>query len=817
MPARIAQSLPIAAALPSLLAALEARPNVVLQAPPGAGKTTVVPLALLDAPFLAGRKVVMLEPRRIAARLAARFMASSLGEAPGATVGYRVRGESRVGPRTRIEIVTDGVFTRLIQDDPELGGIGAVLFDEFHERRIESDLGLALALDAQAGLRPDLRLLVMSATLDAGPAAALMGGAPVVTAEGRAFPVDRRYRPAAPGKLPESVVTTIEEALGDPGDILVFLPGAREIRQVSRALEGRLPPDVDVLPLAGDLDRRAQDRALAPAPPGRRKIVLSTSIAETSVTIDGVRQVVDAGLARFARYDPRTGLTRLVTAPVTQAAAEQRAGRAGRQAPGIVWRLWAQAAQAGLEPYPAPEIMLADLAPLALELAAWGIADPARLRFLTPPPDAALAAARTLLQELGALDAGGRITGHGREMARLGVPPRLAHMIVAASRDGRGALACAVAAVLVEREDAGLGGTDIRTPLEALAAGDRRLQRTAEAARRLARQAGLTFGGFRPADAGAVLALAYPDRVARRRGAAGRYLMSGGQGAALDPADPLAAEEALVVADLEAKPPDGRIRLAAPLVPAEIEAILPDRITEEVAVWYDPARRAVLARRQRRLGALVLAETAITPDTAAVRQALIGAIRASGRPPWNEAAERLRARIAFLRARDGGESTLPDLSDEALLVSLEDWLGPALDGQRSLDTLDRLDMAGLILDRLGWDQRRGLDERAPTHWTVPSGQRHPIDYGGEAPVLRVRLQEMFGTAETPAIDRGRARLVLHLLSPAHRPIQVTDDLGRFWAGSYKAVRADLRGRYPKHPWPEDPLAAEPTTRAKRRD
>jgi ATP-dependent helicase HrpB len=804
--------LPIAAALPALLAALDSTSSVVLQAPPGAGKTTAVPLALLDAAWLGAGRVVMLEPRRVAARAAASRMARALGERVGDTVGYRIRNDVRVGPRTRIEIATDGVFTRMVQDDPGLEGIGAVLFDEFHERRIETDLGLALALDAQAGLRPELRLLVMSATLDTGPIAALLGNAPVVVSAGRAYPVERRHRAApAPAGLVPAMVATIEDALEEPGDILVFLPGTREIREVGRTLAGRPGLDrVDVLPLSGDLDAAAQDRALAPAPQGRRKIVLSTSIAETSLTIDGVRQVVDSGLVRFARHDPATGMTRLVTGPVTQAAAEQRAGRAGRQAPGICWRLWLEAAHAGLEPHPAPEIALADLAPLALELAAWGGGE---LRFLTPPPEAPMAAARALLARFGALDGAGRITAHGRAMARLGLHPRLAHMVIAAAERGQGALGAAIAAILMEGES--FPGTDLVARLEALLAGDRRLARSAEAARRLARRAGIPGREFRPQDAGPVLALGHPDRVARRRGGPGRYLLSGGSGAMLDPLDPLAAEEWLVVAELDGRPPDARIYLAAPLAAAEIETALAGLVATETAVWYDRERRSVQARKRRRLGAIAIAEAPIErPDPEAVRHALVEALQTGEALPWTEAAEALRRRVDFLRRRDGDD--WPDLSDAALRDRLDEWLGPALAGKRSLDALGQLDVAGLVGGLLTREQRRALDERAPGHVAVPSGQRHPVDYASDPPVLRVRLQEMFGSAETPSVDRGAVRLSLHLLSPAHRPIQITDDLGRFWRGSYKAVRADLRGRYPKHPWPEDPLSAPPTTRAKPR-
>jgi ATP-dependent helicase HrpB len=826
--------LPITASLPALLAALQDHNTVVLQAPPGAGKTTLVPLALLTAPWLGGFRIIMLEPRRIASRAAANRMAEARGERAGGTVGYRVRNDTRVGPTTRIEVVTDGVFTRMIQHDPALTGIGIVIFDEFHERRIETDLGLALALDAQAALRPDLRLLVMSATLDGAGIAAFLGDAPVITATGRAYPVEIRHGPApAPGRLADAVAATVMTALADPGDILVFLPGTREIRQVQRALSGEAGlGHVDILPLSGDLDPAAQDRALTAAPPGRRKIILATSIAETSLTIDGVRQVVDSGLVRFARHDPATGLTRLLTGPVTQSAAQQRAGRAGRQGPGICRRLWPEAAHAGLEPYPAPEMVLADLAPLALELASWGSAD---LRFLTEPPPPAITAAQTLLRRFGALDDRCRITPHGREMAGIGLPPRLAHMVVTARDRGQGRLAAALSAILMEREP--FPGSDLSERLEALIAGDRRLRRSDAAARRLVRLIGGRESEIRPQAAASVLALGFPDRVARRRGAAGRYVLAGGPGAVLDATDPLASHEFLVVADLDGKAPDARIFLAAPLPAASVETDLSDLIEQVDLVRYDPDRRAVTARRRRALGAIVLSETPLAdpdrqavrralgaivlsetpladPDRQAVRRALVEALAGGAALPWNDGAEKFRNRVALLRRRDG--ERWPDLGDLALRQSLDDWLGPALEGRRDLDLGAEFDIAGLLAGLLDHAQRRELDDRAPLAITVPSGRQHPIDYAADPPVLRVRLQELLGSAATPAIDRGRLSLSLHLLSPAGRPIQITDDLARFWSGSYKAVRAELRGRYPRHPWPEDPLAALPTTRAKPR-
>ena len=816
--------LPIAAALPEMLRVLASGSNAVLQAPPGAGKTTGVPLALLDAAWLSGAKILMLEPRRLAARAAARRMAALLGQSVGETIGYRIRLESRIGPQTRIEVVTDGIFTRMIQDDPALDGVGAVLFDEFHERRLDSDLGLALALDSQAALRPELRLIAMSATLDAGPVAALMA-AETITSFGRAYPVALRYlaQPAT-GKLIPAVTEAILQALDEPGGILVFLPGGGEIRRVERALaERRLPAGTDVLPLFGDLGAAAQDLALAPPPPGRRKIVLATSIAETSLTIDGVRQIVDAGLARSSRFDPRTGMTRLETQRVTQAAAEQRAGRAGRTSPGLCWRLWPEAAHKALALRPEPEIATADLAPLVLELAAWGCTDPVDLRLLDPPSPPAFAAARRLLHSLGALEADGRITGRGRRMTALGLAPRLAHMVLEAVAQGDGPLACAVAAIVSERDLAGAArDADLRSRLELLErpGSNEAARRAREVAKRLARQARIAWQPVSPVRAGAVLALAYPDRIGQRRAEPGRFRLSGGQGAFLPESDPLAAAPLLVVADLDGQMPDSRIWLAAPLTQEELELALPARIAEEEEIWFEPATRSVQARRRRRLGALVLGETVLkAPPPERVTAALLDHLRKSGLSslPWTPAAEALRHRVGFLARLDGATGGWPALDEAGLLARLDLWLGPASAGKRSLGDLAGLDLAGLLHDCLDWQQQRELDRRAPTHLTVPSGSRLAIDYGrGDTPVLPVKLQEMFGLAETPAIADGRVRLVLELLSPAQRPIQVTSDLAGFWAGSYKSVRADLRGRYPRHPWPNDPLAAPPTARAKPR-
>ncbi|HEX7967922.1 MAG TPA: ATP-dependent helicase HrpB, partial [Stellaceae bacterium] len=736
-------------------------------------------------------------------------------------------------------VVTEGILTRLIQDDPGLDGIGMVIFDEFHERSLDADLGLALALETRRHLREDLRLLVMSATLDGEPVARLLGGAPVVTSVGRSFPVALRYleRPA-PDRAEAAVATAIRRALAEEeGSLLVFLPGGAEIRRVARLLDGaELGPEVIVAPLYGDLPQDAQDEAIRPAPEGRRKIVLATPIAETSLTIEGIRVVVDSGLMRAPRFEPRSGMTRLKTMRVSQASAEQRRGRAGRLAPGICYRLWREQEQAQLRPYNAAEILEADLAPLALELARWGDDDPATLAWLDPPPAAAYAQARELLHALGALDGGGRITAHGRAMATLGLHPRLAHMMLAARNEGRGRLAASIAALLGERDflkaAPGQRDADLRWRIELLrdrgqardlprgVALDRgALERVRQSARQFERQLRPSDAEEpEPGDTGRVLALAYPDRIAQRRpGSPGQFLLSNGRGAELPPADPLAAAEFLAVADLDGERRVARIFLAAPLTRAEIEADFADTIEAVENIAWDDRQEAVLARRQERLGALVLSDEPLAdPPAERVTAALLDGIRrlSLAALPWTREAEGLRRRVLFLRGLDG--TAWPDLADAALLATLDQWLGPYLGGIMRRAQLARIDLAAVLRDRLTWEQQQALDHLAPTHVTVPSGSRLPIDYGaGVVPVLAVRLQELFGARETPSIARGRVTLLLHLLSPAGRPLQVTRDLAGFWTGSYPAVRSEMRGRYPKHPWPEDPLAATPTARVKR--
>jgi ATP-dependent helicase HrpB len=819
--------LPIHDALPALQTALAGADAAVLIAPPGAGKTTVVPLALLDAPWAAGGKILMLEPRRLAARAAAARMAATLGEAVGETVGYRVRLQAKISARTRIEVVTEGIFTRRVLDDPGLDGVACVIFDEFHERSLDADLGLAFARDAQGLLRQDLRLLVMSATLDGAAIAKLLGDAPVIESLGRAFSVETRYLGRNPtARLEEDVARAIRRALAEEsGSLLVFLPGAGEIARVQGLLADGLGkrPDVVVTPLYGALDPAQQDQAIRPAPPGVRKVVLATSIAETSLTIEGVRVVIDAGLSRVPRFDPSSGLTRLETVRVSRAAADQRRGRAGRTEPGVCYRLWDEAETRALIPFARPEILESDLSGVALDLAQWGAKSADGLALLDPPPAGAFGEARALLTRLGALNPAGDLTPHGRRLARLPLAPRLAQMVVRGAEQGLGRRAALIAACLSER---GLGGTasDLSTRLERLAGDRSRRRRDADVlASRWARAAGgggedeRDDEGATPARDGLLLAEAFPERIAKARGPRGEFRLATGRGAYLDPADALAGEAWLAVGELGGGAGRDRILLAAPLDEATLLDAFADRLVIEDRIDRDDSGR-VRARRLTRLGDLVVEERAIErPDGALLRRALLDQVRRDGLGElnWSEAATALRARVAFMAGLEPG--AWPDLGDAGLIDSLPDWLAPLLDGRNALSQIPAEALHQAVRDLIPWELQHRLDAEAPQRFTVPTGSSPAIDYAAEGgPRLEVRVQELFGLNRHPTIAGGRAPLTLALLSPARRPVQVTRDLPGFWAGSWKAVRTEMRGRYPRHPWPEDPLQAPPTTRAKPR-
>ena len=814
-------SLPIDAALPQLTSALAGNDAAVLVASPGAGKTTRVPLVLLDEPWAKDKKILVLEPRRLAARAAAARMASTLREQVGDTVGLRVRFVTFESKRTRIEILTEGVFTRLILDDPSLDGIAAVLFDEFHERSLDADLGLALARDAQLGLRPDLKLLVMSATLDGARVAALLGDALAVESEGRVFPVETRYLGRDPrASIERQAADAVERALrAESGSLLVFLPGAGEIRRTEELLKERIrDTNVDIVGLFGALDAREQDRAISPSPPGRRKVVLATSIAETSITIEGVRVVIDSGLARVPRYEPDVGLTRLETVRVSRAAADQRRGRAGRTEPGICYRLWDEPQTGSLEPYTRPEILSADLSSFALDLAQWGAGDTGQLAFLDAPPQAAMNEARTLLREIGAIDENNRITEEGRKLRALPLPPRLARMVVDAAAQGAGEMAAAIAAVLTER---GLGGNDVDLG-HRLENFRRDRSRRAEDARAMVRRWTATAGNRQTDNdqsPGALLALAYPDRVARNRGGSGgAFLLANGRGGMIDPASALARETYLVVAELAGAAAAGRIVLAAPITLEEIEQDFADQIRDSETVTFDATSASLRARRTRRLGSLVLAEQTrpVGFDSGSARLLAEGIATIGVRKlPWSKAQLQLRNRVMFLRRAEGDE--WPDLSDDTLARTAAEWLAPFLTGKTSLQQIGADDLAAMLDALLPWTLRKRIDAEAPTHFAAPSGSQVPIDYEAEeGPKLSIRVQELFGLAVHPTIAGGRVPLLIELLSPAHRPVQMTRDLPGFWRGSYKDVRTDLRGRYPKHPWPDDPLTAPATRRAKPR-
>ncbi|RWA77725.1 ATP-dependent helicase HrpB [Mesorhizobium sp.] len=847
--------LPVSAVLPALGQALAERNGAVLVAAPGAGKTTLVPLALLDAPWLGAGRIVLLEPRRLAARAAARRMAELLGEEPGGTVGYAMRMENRTSARTKILVVTEGVLARMILDDPELPGVSAVIFDEFHERSLDGDFGLALALDVQGALRPELRLLVMSATLDGARVAKLLSGAPVIESEGRAYPVDIRYdeRPAGVA-VEDAMAKAVRAALAtERGSVLSFLPGQREIERTAERLLGNVGGDTDVVPLYGQLDNRTQDAAIRPAPPGRRKVVLATSIAETSITIDGVRVVIDSGLSRLPRYEPASGLTRLETARVSKASADQRAGRAGRTQAGVAIRLWRAEQTAALPAFTPPEILEADLSGLLLDCAAFGVADPTSLSFLDPPPAPALNEARVLLKALHALDDAGRLTEAGAAMRKLALPVRLAHMVAEAAKAGQALEAARLAVLLTER---GLGGDSADLERRLMRFGAEKSPR-ANAARQLAerlakpspsrggsaialgdaqrdRQGGVAGSVPEPPPprsaarldpplkgegkgAGALLIHAWPDRVAKARGERGRFVLANGSGAMVDAADPLAGETWLVVADLQGKAQNARITAAAPVDEADIRAALADRIETKRELSFDRERRAVRVRETARLGAITLAERMLpAPSGADADRAILDALREHGLAllDWGKEAETLRQRLGWLHRGLG--APWPDVSDQALLDRLDDWLLPFLAGDASLAAIKPGVLAAALLSLVPHDLQRKVDALAPTHFDAPSGSHVPIRYDGEWPVLSIRVQELFGLDRHPAIANGTVPLTLELLSPAHRPIQTTRDLPGFWRGSWADVRTDMRGRYPKHVWPENPLLATATSRAKPR-
>jgi len=792
--------------------------RAVLSAPPGAGKTTLVPLHLLGQAWRGDGKIILLEPRRLAARAAAGRMASLIGEQVGETVGYRMRLDNRISAATRIEVVTEGVFARMILDDPELTGVSVVIFDEFHERSLDADFGLALALDVQSALRDDLRILVMSATLDVERVAALLDHPPVIESLGRSFPIDVRYQDRPGGERIEDAVTRaiLDAHANEAGSILAFLPGQAEITRTVERLQGRFGAETLIAPLYGNLSQKEQDAAIRPASQGTRKIVLATSIAETSITIDGVRIVIDSGLQRLPVFEASTGITRLETVRVSRASADQRAGRAGRTEPGIAVRLWHQGQTAALPAFTPPQILSSDLSGLVLDLAHWGVQDPASLAFVDQPPETTLREARVLLGQLGALDKDGALKARGKVMRDLALPPRLAAMVVSAGEAGHARDAAMIAVLLTEQ---GLGGTSIEI--------EERLRRfkaergeRAEASRRLAGRlaSGLdSVASTAPALAGQLLLHAFPDRIALQRGGRGRFVMANGRGAELPETERLAGSQMLVIADLTGRAAQARILAAAEVTRGDIEAELPGEIKTGDQIFFDRQSRQVRARRATRLGAIVFEETPLPrPSGAAVTQALVEGVRELGldQLAFSKEAVQLRERIGFLHRTIG--EPWPDVSDSALLSRLDGWFAPFQTEARGLSEISAAGLSNGLIALVPHELQRDLSRLAPTHFEAPTGQRHPIQYEGEEPVLTIRVQELFGLKQHPAIAGGRLPLLLELTSPAHRPIQTTRDLPGFWAGSWKDVRADMRGRYPRHPWPERPEDALPTTRAKPR-
>ncbi|NMT62832.1 ATP-dependent helicase HrpB [Marinobacter orientalis] len=824
--------LPINQIIPDLLKTLESETTVLLQAPPGAGKTTRVPLALLDAPWRQGRRILMLEPRRLAARSAARYMAGQMGEKPGQTVGYRTRLDTRVTAATVIEVVTEGILTRLIQNDPALEDYAAVIFDEFHERSLQADLGLALVRESRQALREDLRVIVMSATLDTAPIARLLGDVPVLTSEGRTFPVEVVYRPMPRnGRVVDQVVSVISEALAQQtGSLLVFLPGAGEIRRAERLLRqsgDRMGSHVIVAPLYGSLKSDEQDRAISPAPEGYRKVVLATAIAESSLTIEGIRVVIDSGQQRRAVFDANSGMTRLATGRVSRASAEQRKGRAGRIEPGVCYRLWSEAAQFGLADFTPPEIQQADLAPLVLELAKWGARSPDQLDWIDPPPAAHWQQAVELLRWLDMLDSDGAITGHGSAARDMGVHPRLAHMILRGREIGHDYLAAELAALLEERDLAGRSaGADMQERVRILRGQGPRHGVDAARVQAIGKAVSRLTGSLQrprnlPTDdeVGRLLALAYPDRVARkRRGDAPRYQLSNGRGAALRDDDPLARHQWLATAELDGGAREATIYLAASVDPALLEQDLASHIDERDEALWDDTRGTVVARRVKRLGQLVLEETALpAPSAELMQQGLLAAVRKKGLKslPWTAAAEQWLARVGLLAHCFPDD--WPDITERWLADNLETWLGPFLAGMSRWRDLEKLNLNQALASLLDYQQQKTLDELAPTRLTIPTGQTVTLDYTAEnGPVLAAKLQALFGWTQTPTVAGDRVPVVIHLLSPAQRPLAVTADLASFWRNAYPEVRKDMRGRYPRHPWPEDPLTAQASQGTKKR-
>ncbi|MDM7926750.1 MAG: ATP-dependent helicase HrpB [bacterium] len=813
---------PIDPCLPALSAALETDGCAVLAAPPGAGKTVRVPLALAGSPWLSGKKIIMLEPRRLAARRAAEFMSGLIGRKTGETVGFRIRGQSAVGKDTAVEVVTEGILTRMLHDRPGLEDVGLLIFDEFHERSLHADLGLAFSLDSRRHLRPDLRILVMSATLDCSAVSNLLGKAPVIIGETPSFPVETRYSQFQAEKpLPVRVAEAVRRSLAlSDGDVLVFLPGMREMRAVENLLAEKPEPGVAVRLLHGDLPPAVQEAVFAAAAQGTRKVILSTSIAETSLTIDGIRVVVDSGLSRESRFDPRRGMSGLVTVPVSRAVADQRRGRAGRTAPGLCLRLWTEAEHDRLPERPLPEIQTADLSHLALDLAVWGEPFGGNLSFLDPPDPGRLGQARDLLIGLGGLKPDGSLGPHGRAMAALPIHPRFSHMILRAAERGWGCAACELAALL-DAGDKAAGGKkndpDIRSGMDSLKSGrGPSVERILAQKQRLMENAGVTGRDKSEASIGLLLAWAYPDRIGRRLAdRPGVYQLAAGFPASLPPG-PLSAGEFIAVAEADAGGSNARIYQAAALSRKEFEDEFGDRITATESVEWDDRAARVLSRRQRWFDRLLVDEAEIPGNPDKVGLALLNGIRRLGLHvlPWDSEAERFRNRVAWAGSV---LPDMPDFSDPALLENLETWLLPHLSGLSRIDQLNRLDLAEILKAGLSYEQRRSLDRVAPSHIQVPSGSRIAIDYGSPSgPVLAVRLQEMFGLADTPRVADGRVPLTLHLLSPASRPLAVTADLSSFWKNTYASIRRQMQARYPRHHWSEDPMAAAPTRRVKSR-